>query len=81
MSWVTLTVMQVYTVPVTEIEPCICHNCITPVYHSVLRFFSLCCCVSWDVAQEIWLHSDENFLSGGVLKEPHASGPVPVWRE
>ena len=26
-----------YTVPVTEIEISICHNCITPVCHSTLR--------------------------------------------
>ena len=32
--------------PVTEIEPCICHNCITPVCHSALRFFfSVLLCV------------------------------------
>ena len=66
--------------PVTEIEPCICHNCITPVCHSALRFFSLFCYVSWNVAQEISLHSDENFLSGVVEKGPHASGPVPDWK-
>ena len=43
-------------------------------------FFSMCCCVSWDVAQEISLHSDDNFLSGLVEKGPHASGPVPDWK-
>ena len=56
------------TVPVTEIEPFLCHNCITPVCHSALRFFSLRSCVSWDVAQEISLLSDQNCMSGGVCK-------------
>ena len=52
------------TMSVTEIERYICHNCI--VCHSSLQFFSLCCCVYWDVAQEFSLHSDEIFLSGGI---------------
>ena len=65
------------TVPVTEIELSICHNCITPRCHSALQFFFLRLCVSWNVAQEFSLLSDQNCMSGGVCKGQYTSSLVP----